>query len=71
MPVKDKYGNKHQYRGGGPRPTKFFYSYADLRDLFNVHQRTLERWIEHKKLNPKSLLSICKLYNTRPTREEK
>ena len=76
MAVKDRYGNEIQYRGGGPRPRRFYFGFAELRDIFGVTQRTLERWIDSgrlvisvnektRQLSPDSLLSILDLYNKR------
>lgn len=53
---------QNRYRGGRPKNIYLSITIKELCDLFNITDKTLNRWIKENRLNPNSLQSICDRY---------
>ena len=59
---KKKHWEKIRYRGGRPKNIYLSITIKELCNLYNITDKTLNRWIKENRLNPDSLQSICDRY---------
>ena len=62
MAIIDNKGRSHQFRGGKSPKVLNRITYHSLAELFNVHYKTIIRWIDSGKLNPNDIKDIIRLY---------